>query len=209
MTEWHEELKEYLEGTGKTVSELAKESGIPYSSMTRLYRGSITDIGRVHKKRRRELYDFTGLEVLKSYLDDSDVSERSTGKGLDAEQIARDAREGKEAIDGVVERVTAGLSGGEKLKAGLLRVQRYTPDAKQRARGVAELLDVLAEEVHYYTHATSEERKALMAELKGDAGESYRYAAQLLNIVFDGGMESWMALTQPPARIRKIVGKGK
>lgn len=120
--------------------------------------------------------------------------------------VADVVKKGIEGIERIVSEATAGLSGSEKLRAGLLKFQLYRKTAGERADVIMELLNVLSEEVDYFRTASREERRVLVERLKRDP-DSFGYVTQMLNVLYKGEkIDSWMLMAQPPSKIGRVVG---
>ena len=220
--DWNKQLEEWFTASGKTIPQLSNESGIPRGTLGDYISGRITTLDKISPDRRKTLYELTGLEVfyikgvqIEFPKTSSEKSQGPTSRRVDDAELSRRvgarldvyARQAKEGIDALVGEATTNLTGLQKLDAGALKSQRYSPTVKQRTEGVMELLDVLAEEIDYFRTATSEEKKVLVDRLQRDP-ESFGYISQMLNVIYSGkGLDNWMLLSQPPSKIKRATKK--
>jgi len=216
---WNAQLKQWCESQGKRLSDIAKEIGMPRQSLHNYAEGVSTEIDRISGERRMQLYAATGIEAFKveggytpkpTLIPGNRKGKKRTQRIVDTSRAhgrIEDTSRTYEKVDPSV--VRDGLTGIQKLEAGLLQFQQYRPSPEKRAEAVLELIDVLAEEVDYYRSASAEERRVLVERLKQNP-ESFGYATQILNVLYQGKqIDSWMMMAQPPSKIRRIRGERK
>jgi len=215
---WNKELEKWFTDSGQTILQLSEKSGIPRGTLGDYIKGRIINLDKILPERRKSLYELTGLEVF--YHEGVQIafpktSQEPTFRSAGDDEISRRtgarleayARQAKKGIDDLLGEATSNFPGLQKLNAGLLKSQRYSPTAQQRAEGIMELLDVLAEEIDYFRTSTSEEKKALVDRLQRDP-ESFGYISQMLNVIYSGkGLDNWMLLSQPPSKIKRATKK--
>lgn len=189
---WNEELKEWYDSNSMSYSKIKEISGIPRSTFRDYIGGRITNLEKISPERKKALYNLTGLEC---FGDEKD----------EYETLSRIIEEGKRGLEKLAEELALKLTGSQKLKSGLLKIQIYQPSAQQRVDAIMELLDVLSEEVDYFRSASEEEKKILVERLQKEP-ESFGYVSQILNIIYSGkNINSWMLMTQPPSKLKRII----
>jgi hypothetical protein len=221
---WNQQLAEALKKKGLTPSQALKtpelRNTFKRSTLDDMIYNRTKNLHLVAPKRILALYKLTNLGIFReAYIQVTkqdpksaagfELEERTKplkyGEGLS--QLTSEVDEIKKKVDGLVERLTDQLPGQLKLKHGLLKVQRYSPSAEQRADALMEVLDLGAEIVDYFRTASGSERQILVKKLKRNP-ESYGYLTKMLNVLYkDEGVESWMRTMQPPHRVKKVLGK--
>ena len=218
---WHEQLKDWYKNSGKFVGQISRETGIPRSTFGDYITGKPKDLSRMPQERINLLYNLTGLDCFKyeeikiempyssNNLTESPQKTQTTPyKSVDPNKSISDLiKQGKEGIERLVEQTLSNIPGIEKLKSGVLKAQLYNPSAKQRAEAIMELLDILAEEVDYFRTADGTDRDILIKNLQRNP-ESFGYVTQMLNVIYSGKkIDSWMLMSQPPSKIKKLNKK--
>ncbi len=209
---WNEQFAEWCRNSGKNLMQISQEIGIPYNTLFNYKNRDVTNIDKINPERRDILYKATGLECFKyapriempepkKYQEPTYIGKlRSIGS-----EILSATRKGRDGIDKVVEEAISQIPGREKLEAGLLKAQRYNPDAKHRVDAIMEIIDILAEEVDYFRTAPNGDKAILVERLKNEP-ESFGYVSQMLNILYKGeGVDKWMLMAQPPSKIKRII----
>src|SRR3989344_8801490 len=201
---WNQKLNEWFSKSGKKVSDIEKiglHSGTFYDYRT----GRIKDLSKVSWRNKKILYELTGLECFN--IENHPENQRNEdwrravmGESLTGlEEAVRDLRRAARIIEATLEE-----KGHLVIKARV-----YSPTPEERADGVMQLIDILAEEVDYYRTATAEERQALVSGLQADPS-SFGYVTQMLNAIYNGkSIDSWMMMAQAPSKVRKAVEKKK
>jgi len=218
--DWNSELANWHRKSGKTISAIAREGGIPKTSFSEYLSGKVKDLGKLSEERKDALYKLTGLECFKTSYPAINLNKingtevpQNNGKGYSpkndtyspGESMGEIVNSSKKGIENIVEKATSGLSGIQKLRAGLLKSQQY--GANERADAIMELLDILSEEVDYFRTAKENEKDILNSKLKENP-ESFGYVSQMLNIIYQGKkLDSWMLMAQPPSRMKRLGGK--
>ncbi|MBU0760299.1 MAG: helix-turn-helix domain-containing protein [Nanoarchaeota archaeon] len=206
---WNERLRRLQINSGKSIGQLARETGIPRSTLGDYVHGKITDLNRISPERLDALYELTNDECFKYERTKIEMPERTPQSPEDFETmtgkiLSNIMNEGKSGIDNLMEQFTEQMTGGQKLEAGLLKAQRYRPTPEQRAGAIMELLDVLSEEVDYFRTAPKVEKDVLVKRLQENP-ESFGYATQMLGIIYSGkSLDTWMLMAQPPSRLRNL-----
>lgn len=204
---WNQQLSEWFSKSGKTITQINQETGIPKSTLGDYIHGKSKHLDRISPDRLKILHNLTGLTCFEYTSPKIEMSEPEKLTKGDMGGISEIAKRGKDAIDRIVEKTTSELSGIQKLEEGLLKAQQYEPTTQQRADAIMELLDVLSEEIDYFRTAPEEEVKVLSQRLQEEP-ESFGYVSQILNILYSGKkLDSWMLLSQPPSKIKKITKK--
>jgi hypothetical protein len=213
---WNDQLAEWVRASGKSITDLGREFGLPRTTLKNYVGGEVSKLDKVSYENRRKLYEMTKLECFKCEAPACSKSglESATEKyhgseigGPSAEEIRKFAQFGKMRIESLVDNLkeALGFDGYTRLKAGILKAQTYSPDARERADAIVELIEVLGNEVDYFRTANQDERQILNKKLRENS-DSLGYATQMLNIIYNGkGMDSWMLLSQPPAKVRQIM----
>ncbi len=209
---WNQQFAEWCRNSGKNLMQISQEIGIPYNTLFNYKNADVKNVDKISPGRRDILYKTTGLECFKctqriEILEPKKYKEPTHVRKLKSigSEILDAARKGKESIDRVVEEAISKIPGREKLEAGLLKAQRYNPDAKQRADAIMEILDILAEEVDYFRTAHNGDKGILIERLKKEP-ESFGYVSQMLNILYKGeGVDKWMLMAQPPSKIKRVI----
>jgi hypothetical protein len=177
--------------------------------------GEVNKLEKVSYESRRKLYEMTKMECFRCEASVSDSAKTySPPEGFIREesdiisgQLRKVAESYKRAINEVSNDLCQifGLEGLLKLKAGLMKTQRYHPDARERSDAIIELIETLGNEVDYFRTAREDERQILNKKLRENS-DSLGYATQMLNVIYSGkGIDSWMLMSQPPARVRKMM----
>lgn len=218
---WNQELVGWFEKSGKSFKNIKDESGIPRSSFSDYIHSRVTDLGRISSERLGVLYSLTGLECFKYETPRIEVSEprervpkeyggaqEGSSRVGQGRHIVDMAKQKKGDIERTVDQAASQLTGRERLEAGMLKAQRYSPEVGERADAIMELLDVLGEEIDYFRTAPENEKKVLIERLQEEP-ESFGYVSQMLNIIYGGKkMDSWMLMVQPPSKIKRLT-KGR
>lgn len=220
---WNEQLKEWVEGSGKSITQISQNIGIPRSTLGDYMNGKTKEIN--NDLRRQQLYNLTNLECFKeSYTPNISKAQPKSVKILTRPPRRRQPQESgleskthkqdvlselkqvqSEILDIITDKYAGKATGLQKLKSHLLKAQKYQPTIEQRVEGIMELFDVLAEEVSYFRIADERERQQLVEKLKKEPG-SFSYVNQIVNILYHGkSIDDWLLLNEPPHRIKKIL----
>lgn len=226
---WNQQLSEWYKDSGKSISQIVAECGIPQKSISEYINGTRTNLDRISLERKDVLYKLTGLECFKVKSPQIEMSEpkevdeklptNQYGKLKEFEQVLTQPDLGsilgktfseiiqpvKEGLNKIIEQATSDLTGEQKLKTGLLKAQLYRPTTEQRTNAIMELLDILSEEIDYFRTAPDKEKQVLVERLQKEP-ESFGYITQMLNIIYGGKkLDSWMLMAQPPSKLKKIM----
>ena len=207
---WNQQLRDWYvnQGTAYQRSGKIRDIGIPRKTMNNYINGKTKNLSNISSERKQILYSLTGLEIFntekpQSQLDSEHVFDYSENAEF-SEAISELQNGLTQLVQSTVEKL--GLPNNERLRQGLTKSQQYQASAEQRADGVMELLDMVAAEVDYFRTASEDETKILVDKLKADP-DSFGYATQMINILYEGKqINNWMLIAQPPTKLRRKHG---
>ena len=204
MAEWNDLLKAWYEQQpGLSMEKLAREVGIPRTSLGKLIGGRKDNLDELELDRRARIYQRTNLDVFRfdgweSYIGSSPSST--------SDELSQPKKEGERDL-------FASLA---KVERELRRVQRTLHEghpavyknynAQQRAEYVGDLLEQLAESLEFFRTGTNDDRKTFLDSLR-PYGETYAYVRQMIETIQQGNpSERYMLTIQPPHFMRRTFG---